>query len=45
MVGKGPVWPEIIKENGLIESELDDITTWWFVDALINANKEQLENM
>jgi hypothetical protein len=24
---------------------LDDITTWWFVDALINANMEQLENM
>jgi len=28
MVGKGPVWPEIIKENGLMETELDDITTW-----------------
>jgi hypothetical protein len=45
MAGKEAVWAEIIREKGLVETHLDDITTWWFVDALINANKEQLENM
>jgi nucleoside-diphosphate-sugar epimerase len=45
MVGKEPVWAEIIEENGLVETELDDITTWWLVDAVINADKEHVETM
>ena len=45
MAGKEALWGEIVREKGLVETELNDITAWWFVDALINADKEQLENM
>jgi hypothetical protein len=45
MAGKEALWAEIVREKGLVETELNDITSWWFVDALINAGKEQIENM
>ncbi|CAD6204125.1 unnamed protein product [Miscanthus lutarioriparius] len=46
MVGKEPVWAAIVKENRLVETELEeDITTWWLVDAVINADKEHVETM
>ncbi|RLN17464.1 3-oxo-Delta(4,5)-steroid 5-beta-reductase [Panicum miliaceum] len=45
MAGKETLWAEIVREKGLVETELNDITAWWFVDALINADKEQIENM
>ncbi|CAL4940093.1 unnamed protein product [Urochloa decumbens] len=45
MAGKEALWAEIVREKGLVETELNDITCWRFVDTIINADKEQLENM
>ncbi|CAN6300461.1 unnamed protein product [Urochloa humidicola] len=45
MAGKEALWAEIVREKGIVDTELNDITSWWFVDTIINADKEQLENM
>ncbi|RLN41201.1 3-oxo-Delta(4,5)-steroid 5-beta-reductase [Panicum miliaceum] len=45
MAGKEAVWTEIVRENGLLETKLDDITTWWSVDGVINADQEQVDTM
>ncbi|KAK3132946.1 hypothetical protein QOZ80_6AG0529910 [Eleusine coracana subsp. coracana] len=45
MAGKEAVWAEIVRENGLVETGLDDITTWWFVDAVFDVDKVQLDTM
>ncbi|KAJ1296637.1 hypothetical protein BS78_01G317400 [Paspalum vaginatum] len=45
MVDKEALWAEIVREKGLVETELDDITNWSFVDDVISAEKEQLDTM
>ncbi|XP_025792030.1 3-oxo-Delta(4,5)-steroid 5-beta-reductase-like [Panicum hallii] len=45
MAGKEAVWTEIVRENGLLETKLDDTTTWWSVDAVLNADQEQVDTM
>ncbi|WVZ57343.1 hypothetical protein U9M48_007737 [Paspalum notatum var. saurae] len=45
MAGKEAVWAEIVRENELIATELDEITNWWFVDAIFGYEKEHLDTM
>ncbi|KAJ1296638.1 hypothetical protein BS78_01G317500 [Paspalum vaginatum] len=45
MAGKEAVWAEIVRENELIATELDEITNWWFVDAVLGYDKEHLDTM
>lgn len=35
MKDKGPVWDEIIKENDLLPTKLEEVATWWFVDCMM----------
>nr|BAH47641.1 progesterone 5beta reductase-B [Nicotiana tabacum] len=35
MKDKGPVWDEIVKENGLTPAKLEDVGVWWFVDLIL----------
>ncbi|NP_001311571.1 3-oxo-Delta(4,5)-steroid 5-beta-reductase-like [Nicotiana tabacum] len=35
MKDKGPVWDEIVKENGLTPTKLEDVGVWWFVDLML----------
>ncbi|XP_057788167.1 (S)-8-oxocitronellyl enol synthase ISY1 [Salvia miltiorrhiza] len=34
MKDKGPVWDEIVRENGLSSTKLEDVGIWWFVDYM-----------
>uniref|UniRef100_A0A453GSQ6 PRISE-like Rossmann-fold domain-containing protein n=3 Tax=Triticinae TaxID=1648030 RepID=A0A453GSQ6_AEGTS len=45
MAGKEPVWAEILRENELITTELQEIANWWFVDAMFNVEIEHLDSM
>ncbi|GJN37037.1 hypothetical protein PR202_gb25956 [Eleusine coracana subsp. coracana] len=48
MVGKEAVWAEIVKENGLIETQLCEVANWWLVDMVVNehgANWKLLDSM
>ncbi|CAN6306195.1 unnamed protein product [Urochloa humidicola] len=45
MAGKEAVWAEIVSENELISTELDEITNWWFVDAVFGVEFEHLDSM
>ncbi|KAL3621095.1 hypothetical protein CASFOL_036007 [Castilleja foliolosa] len=44
MKGKGPVWDEIVRENGLTPTKLEDVGTWWFVDVIL-GNECLLDSM
>ncbi|KAL8141104.1 hypothetical protein V2J09_007125 [Rumex salicifolius] len=35
MKDKGGVWEEIVRENELLPTKLDEVATWWFVDAVL----------
>ena len=35
MKDKGPVWDEIVRENGLSPTRLEDVGCWWFVDDVL----------
>ncbi|KAK1358956.1 Iridoid synthase 2 [Heracleum sosnowskyi] len=37
MKDKGRVWDEIVKENNLMPTKLEDIGAWWFVDRIIGV--------
>ncbi|KAL7119081.1 hypothetical protein ACP275_02G041100 [Erythranthe tilingii] len=37
MKDKGPVWDEIVKENGLTETKLGDVGIWWFGDVILGS--------
>ncbi|EPS65468.1 progesterone 5-beta-reductase [Genlisea aurea] len=37
MKDKGPVWDEIVRENGLLPCELKDVGLWWFVDLMLGG--------
>jgi nucleoside-diphosphate-sugar epimerase len=45
MAGKEAVWAQIVEEKELVETELNRITSWWYVDAVINSEVEQLGTM
>ncbi|KAL2456180.1 Delta(4)-3-oxosteroid 5-beta-reductase [Abeliophyllum distichum] len=35
MKDKGPVWNEIVKENELVATKLEDVGIWWFADFVL----------
>ncbi|KAL0017506.1 hypothetical protein SO802_004575 [Lithocarpus litseifolius] len=37
MKDKGPVWDEIVKENQLQPTKLDEVGVWWFVDLVLGG--------
>lgn len=37
MRDKGPVWDEIVKENQLLPTKLEEVADWWFVDAMFGG--------
>ncbi|PHT42966.1 3-oxo-Delta(4,5)-steroid 5-beta-reductase [Capsicum baccatum] len=37
MKDKGQIWDEIVKENGLVASKLEEIGGWWFVDIALGG--------
>lgn len=45
MKDKGPVWDEIVRENGLVPTKLEEIGNWWFVDVILGFNDSSLDNM
>eukprot|EP00262_Sarcandra_glabra_P002934 TRINITY_DN13357_c0_g1_i1.p1 TRINITY_DN13357_c0_g1~~TRINITY_DN13357_c0_g1_i1.p1 ORF type:complete len:389 (+),score=28.19 TRINITY_DN13357_c0_g1_i1:126-1292(+) len=45
MKEKGSVWEEIVKENGLMETKLEEVGVWWFVDVALNVEESWLSSM
>ncbi|KAL5219687.1 hypothetical protein ABZP36_020371 [Zizania latifolia] len=45
MAGKEAVWTEIVKDNELVETELEEVANWWFVDAVFGVESEHLDSM
>ncbi|GMY28772.1 3-oxo-Delta(4,5)-steroid 5-beta-reductase-like [Fagus crenata] len=37
MKDKGPVWDEIVKENQLQPTKLEEVGVWWFVDFMLSG--------
>ncbi|CAH9054409.1 unnamed protein product [Cuscuta epithymum] len=37
MKGKGRVWDEIVRENGLLQTKLEEIGQWWLVDVCFSV--------
>ncbi|CAK9180137.1 unnamed protein product [Ilex paraguariensis] len=37
MKDKGPVWDEIVRENGLVPTKLEEIGAWWFADLILST--------
>ncbi|XP_052192715.1 (S)-8-oxocitronellyl enol synthase ISY1-like [Diospyros lotus] len=37
MKNKEPVWEEIVRENGLVPTELSEVGNWWFVDSTLSV--------
>ncbi|XP_004299763.1 PREDICTED: 3-oxo-Delta(4,5)-steroid 5-beta-reductase-like [Fragaria vesca subsp. vesca] len=37
MEGKSGVWEEIVKENQLVPTKLEEVGVWWFVDAVLSG--------
>ncbi|XP_059631114.1 (S)-8-oxocitronellyl enol synthase CYC1-like [Cornus florida] len=37
MKDKGPVWDEIVREKGLVETKLEDVAQWWFADVVFGS--------
>ncbi|KAI7740173.1 hypothetical protein M8C21_009621, partial [Ambrosia artemisiifolia] len=35
MKDKGGVWDNIVRENGLVATKLEEVAAWWFVDAML----------
>ncbi|KAL0422562.1 UNVERIFIED_CONTAM: 3-oxo-Delta(4,5)-steroid 5-beta-reductase [Sesamum latifolium] len=35
MKDKGPVWDEMVRENGLTPTKLEDVGLWWFADVIL----------
>ncbi|CAI9104316.1 OLC1v1002960C1 [Oldenlandia corymbosa var. corymbosa] len=35
MKDKGPVWDEIVREEGLVPTKLEDVGIWWFADVVL----------
>ncbi|KAL2318480.1 hypothetical protein Fmac_032356 [Flemingia macrophylla] len=37
MKGKGQVWEEIVRENGLQRTKLEEVGDWWFADVILGG--------
>nr|AIW09144.1 progesterone 5-beta-reductase 2 [Catharanthus roseus] len=37
MKDKGPVWENIVRENGLVPSKLEEVGVWWFADLVLSV--------
>ncbi|OIV97661.1 hypothetical protein TanjilG_12418 [Lupinus angustifolius] len=37
MKNKGPVWDEIVKENQLLPTKLEEVGDWWFSDLVLSG--------
>ncbi|KAK6121196.1 hypothetical protein DH2020_045058 [Rehmannia glutinosa] len=35
MKDKGPIWDEIVRDNGLTLTRLEDVGNWWFCDVIL----------
>ncbi|XP_059652978.1 3-oxo-Delta(4,5)-steroid 5-beta-reductase-like [Cornus florida] len=44
MKDKGPVWDEIVSENGLSPTKLEEVGVWWFADFALNC-ESMLDSM
>ncbi|KAL0365319.1 UNVERIFIED_CONTAM: 3-oxo-Delta(4,5)-steroid 5-beta-reductase [Sesamum angustifolium] len=44
MRDKGSVWDEIVRENGLTPTKLEDVGIWWFADIIL-GNQCPLDSM
>ncbi|PKA59884.1 3-oxo-Delta(4,5)-steroid 5-beta-reductase [Apostasia shenzhenica] len=44
MKGKEEIWEQIVKENQLVPTRLEDVGAWWFADFVLNA-EEHLDTM
>ncbi|CAH1419417.1 unnamed protein product [Lactuca virosa] len=42
MSDKGAVWKEIVKKKGLVETEMEDLANWYFLDALFRCPVKML---
>ncbi|MFS7964774.1 putative (S)-8-oxocitronellyl enol synthase [Helianthus anomalus] len=42
MSDKGGVWKEIVKKEGLVETEMEDLANWYFLDALFRCPVKML---
>ncbi|KAG9440275.1 hypothetical protein H6P81_020440 [Aristolochia fimbriata] len=42
---KGAVWEEMVRENGLTETRLEEVGNWWFMDGILNLNDSYLDSM
>nr|UES73128.1 progesterone 5-beta-reductase [Gymnema sylvestre] len=45
MKDKGPVWEDIVRENGLVPTKLSEVGNWWFVDFMFDFDESQLDSM
>ncbi|KAK1300393.1 hypothetical protein QJS10_CPB13g00453 [Acorus calamus] len=45
MMGKGGVWEAIVEEEGLVKTRLEDVASWWFVDAVLGVKEPHLDCM
>jgi len=45
MAGKEAVWAEVLQENELVTTELQEIANWWFLDVVFNVKSERLDSM
>lgn len=37
MKGKEQVWEEIVRENGLVPTKLEEVGNWWFVETILGV--------
>ncbi|XP_059629723.1 (S)-8-oxocitronellyl enol synthase CYC1-like [Cornus florida] len=37
MKDKGPIWDQIVREKGLVETKLEDVAQWWFADVAFGS--------
>ncbi|ONK64776.1 uncharacterized protein A4U43_C07F29790 [Asparagus officinalis] len=45
MKGKEEVWDEIVRENELLPTKLEEVGSWGFVDAVLNVEESHLGSM
>eukprot|EP01018_Ginkgo_biloba_P008997 Gb_39132 [translate_table: standard] len=45
MKDKGNLWDTIVKENGLVETKIEQVGQWWFVDRILNRSFENVGSM
>lgn len=45
MKGKEKVWEEVVKENELVETKLEEVGNWWFLDLILGVDFAHLDSM